>query len=290
MNKSQKPKNKKISRILYICAIAILAGVFLFSGGMLLKYYTESRQSQQVNQALREMKGDYVRPTIREIGNKLQTYDPEEAPTEPSSNLVTVTDPETGEETQVLRELAELYMLNPDLAGWLEIPNTNINYPVMHRPEDTDYYLYLNYHGAYDGRGCLYAREACDVSAPSDNITIYGHRMIDGSMFGQLGKYVSKDFWQENQYFYFDTLTEHHTYQIIRVFTTTATVDRGFSYHLFVDAETEEEFDAFLANCSRWQLYDTGLTATYGDKLVTLSTCEYTYENGRLVVVGKRID
>lgn len=287
---SPRPKNKKLSRILYTLALVLLAGIFLFSSGALVKYYIESRQSRQVNEALREMKGEYVRPPIRLPSSEGQSCIPDADMTEPSSNLVTVTHPETGEDVAVLKELAELYLLNPDLAGWLEIPNTNINYPVMHRPKDTDYYLYLNYHGVYDGRGCLYAREACDVSAPSDNITIYGHQMLDGSMFAHLSKYVNKSFWEENQYFYFDTLTEHHTYQIIRVFTTTATVGRGFSYHLFVDAETEADFDQFLKNCTAWQLYDTGLTATYGDKLLTLSTCEYTHENGRLVVVAKRID
>ena len=109
-------------------------------------------------------------------------------------------------------------------------------------------------------------------------------------MFSHLAKFIQKSFWQENQYLYFDTLDQHHTYQIIYVFTTTASVGEGFLYHQFINATTQEEFNSFLVSCSRHSLYDTGLTATYGDKLLTLSTCEYSQENGRLVIVAKRLD
>ena len=109
-------------------------------------------------------------------------------------------------------------------------------------------------------------------------------------MFGHLAKYERKEFWQDHQFLYFDTLTEHHTYQIIYVLTTTASMGQGFQYHLFVDAEDREDYNRFLTDCARNSIYDTGLTADYGDKLITLSTCEYTHENGRLVIVAKRID
>lgn len=291
MDKNNKQKKKwTVGRVLYVLALVALIGLFLFSAGALLKYYMESRQSKETYQQLQELKGDYTRPSLDPSGDQAQTYDPENPPTEPPENLVTVTDPETGEEVKVLAELAELYKLNNDLVGWLAIPGTNVDYPVVQRTESTDYYLHRDFHKNYDPHGCLYAREVCDVAAPSDNITIYGHRMLDGSMFADLVKYQNKDYWQENQYLYFDTLTEHHTYQIVYVFTTTATVGEGFTYHQFVDAETPEQFNEFTAECLRWSVFDTGLSATYGDKLITLSTCEYSYENGRLVVVAKRIN
>lgn len=277
-----------VSNILYIAVIIILIAVFLFSAGALIKYYIESQQSKQTYAGLQSLHGDYTRPAP---SLPTAATDPHtQTATEPTVPLVTVTDPNTGSQVQILQELSELYLLNTDLVGWLTIPGTNVDYPVVQRPEATDYYLYRDFYGSYDSHGCLYVREVCDVNAPSDNITVYGHRMKDGTMFGHLAKYESREFWQENQYLYFDTLTEHHTYQIIYVFTTTASAGEGFQYHLFVDAADQEEFNGFLVNCARNSLYDTGLTASYGDKLVTLSTCEYTQENGRLVVVAKRID
>lgn len=284
MKEHSKPP---IAKILYIAALVILIGIFLFSAGSLIKYYIESLQSKQTYENLQSLRGDYTRPSpVLPTAPNGET----QAATAPTSPLVTITDPDTGKEIQVLPEFSELYALNTDLVGWLTIPGTNVDYPVVQRPESVDYYLHRDFYGNYDSRGCLYAREQCDVNTPSDNITIYGHRMKDHTMLGHLAKYESKDFWQEHQYLYFDTLTEHHTYQIIYVFTTTATVGEGFQYHLLVDAADKEEFNGFLVNCARNSLYDTGLTANYGDKLITLSTCEYTQENGRLVVVAKRID
>lgn len=258
------------NRILYWSVLAALVAVFLFSAGSLIKYCAESTQSQRTYEGLQEIRGDFVRPS----------------PTEPEStepSLVTVGG------VEVLPELAELYELNTDLVGWLTIPGTNVDYPVVQRPESKDYYLYRDFYGNKDSHGCLYVQENCHVGA-SDNVVVYGHRMKDQTMLAQLAKYESKDFWKENQYLYFDTLTEHHTYQIIYVFTTTATVGEGFAYHQMVEAADGSEFNGFLVNCAQNSLYDTGLSATYGDQLLTLSTCEYSQENGRLVVVAKRID
>ena len=283
----KKHSKNSILKILCIVALVILIGIFLFSAGSLIQYYIESHQSKQTYEGLQSLRGDYTRPAPQ-----LPTAAESDSPpaTEPPSSLVTVTDPDTGEEVQLLQELAELYSLNTDLVGWLTIPDTNVDYPVVQRPEAQDYYLYRDFYGKYDAHGCLYAREQCDVAAPSDNITIYGHRMQDHTMFGHLAKYERKEFWQDHQFLYFDTLTEHHTYQIIYVLTTTASMGEGFQYHLFVDAENQEDYNRFLTDCARNSIYDTGLTADYGDKLITLSTCEYTHENGRLVIVAKRID
>lgn len=275
----------KVKKALYIGLLVLLAGIFLFCGWKLISYYAEGQQSRQTYQQLQALRGDYTRPAPG-----LPTIPQGEIPTEQAPELVTVTDPKTGEAVELLPELKELYLLNPDLVGWLTVPDTNIDYPVVQRPEEIDYYLYRDYHENQSDRGCLYAREACDVAAPSDNVTVYGHRMNDFSMFGHLGGYEKKDFWQSHQYLYFDTLTQRHTYQVICVFVTSASEGKGFPYHLFVDAADEAEFDRHLATCNAYRIYDTGLTAQYGDKLLTLSTCEYGQENGRLVVVAKRIE
>ena len=109
-------------------------------------------------------------------------------------------------------------------------------------------------------------------------------------MFAGLLQYQSKDFWEENQTFVFQTLTEKYEYQIIAVFITSGYYGVGYPFHMFVRAESAEAFNQFVADIKGLALYDTGVSAEYGDKLITLSTCEYSLENGRLVVVAKRID
>ena len=116
--------------------------------------------------------------------------------------------------------------------------------------------------------------------------------MNDGSMFSALTKYKNKEFWESHKYIAFDTLTEHHIYKIIFVFKTVTYSDSSgsFKYYYFVDAEVPDDFSAYINKCKDLSLYDTGITSEYGDKLITLSTCEYSRNNGRLVVVAKRAD
>lgn len=195
------------------------------------------------------------------------------------------------EEKTVLPELAELYQQNSDLAGWIRIEDTNINYPVMHTPDNPDFYLKHSFEKEYSDYGCPYVQENCDVQKPSDNLTIYGHHMKNGSMFADLEKFKSQDFWQVHKTISFSTVTDRYEYEIISVFKTVVYTDSpdSFKYYHFVDAETPGDFSAFVEKCKELSLYDTGVSAEYGDKLITLSTCEYSRTNGRLVVVAKRI-
>ena len=198
----------------------------------------------------------------------------------------TVTNPKTGEEMEILRELEALYNMNSDLIGWLRIPAVDVDYPVVHTPDDPQYYLRRNFDKKRQTRGCLFLEGAADPYKPSDNLTVYGHRMQDGTMFGKLERYKKKDFWEQNPYIYFDTLTQKGTYEIVAVFKTSGST--GFDYHLFVDGGEPEFFD-FMAKVKDLAMYDTGVEAVYGDKLLTLSTCDYSLKNGRFVVVAKRI-
>ena len=123
----------------------------------------------------------------------------------------------------------------------------------------------------------------------SDNVVIYGHHMNNGSMFADLCKYESENFYWEHPTIRFDTLAGFGEYEIVAVFKTVAYSERGFKYYHFVDAADEDDFNAFISQCKALALYDTGVSAEYGDKLLTLSTCEYSWTNGRMVVVAKLI-
>ena len=180
--------------------------------------------------------------------------------------------------------------------GWLRIEGTVLDYPVMQTSTDNaNYYLYRDYNKNNSTQGTIYAREECDIYKPSDNVTLYGHTMKDGSMFYCLHNYTSKTTWDNNSLVFFDTFdpktgkVEYHTYKIFSVFKTSANVGEGFSYHKFENAANEQEFNDFVSTCKKLAFYDTGVTPKYGDKLLCLSTCEYTLDNGRLVVAAVRI-
>lgn len=277
----------------YILVILALLCVFLVCGWKLYAYFSEGIQTQNAYDELSEIIGQ-ARPTEDPTDATVDWSAIEKLPQEeiadmPESPYVSVENPNTGEAVLMLPEFEALYKINPDIVGWISIPDTNVDYPVVQRRDKTDYYLYRDFYGNQVARGCIYVREMCDVFAPSDNVVIYGHRMQDGSMFADLANYTSKSYWEEHPYIQFDTLRGRHTYQIICVFRTSATVGEGFSYHLFVDAEYDSDLDEFWSSCRKTAYYDTGLAPRYGDKLITLSTCEYSLTNGRLVVVAKQV-
>ena len=271
--------------LLWVCIL-----VFLGSVTYLAIYWINSRNAGQDYDELAGIKDDNAvtpRPTIEETQPSVPTETT--APTEPTTNLVDVVDPETGETVQVLPEFKELYVQNNDIVGWITIPGTDISYPVMQTPDEPNFYLDHNFEKESSVHGAIYAREQCDINRPSANITLYGHRMKDRSMFAKLDLYMEKSFFEENPYIYFDTLTELHTYKIISVFLTSATYGKGFPYQRHLDYESDENYLSFIKTCKDLALYDTGVEAQIGDKFITLSTCEYSQENGRLVVVAKRI-
>lgn len=183
---------------------------------------------------------------------------------------------------------ADLYAQNNDFIGWLTIDDTIINYPVMQSKDNPNYYLNHNFNKEYSRFGVPYIQENCSLS--SDNIIIYGHNMKNKSMFNELTKYKNNDFYNTHRYIHLDTLSEQRTYEVICAFKTVAYTSNGFDYYSFVNSNTEEDFSAYIEKCKALSFYDTEVSAEYGDKLITLSTCEYSQNNGRFVVVAKLIE
>lgn len=267
-----------MKKALYIVTIILLLVVFGFSAFQVINYFIEGKETQEQFDALAQIKEEAKNAATAPTQETVEATEPAEE-TEP-----------TGEtEPTMLPEYAELYAINDDLVGWITIAGTRVDYPVMQTPDNPNYYLKRNFEGMDNVRGCIYVREECDVYMPSDNVTIYGHNMRDGSMFADLHKYLDKEVWEENPLIFFDTLYEYHTYKIFAVFNTTASIGEGFSYHQFEVAESEEDFNEFIATIKSLQEYETGITPVYGDKIICLSTCEYTQDNGRLVVAAVRI-
>ena len=291
MKQGKYVKRKKRAPLWYYALLLILAAVFAFCIWYIADYFVGSRQQAGEFEDLAAMV-EAVRGTAPTVPRQEMATDEngETIPNDGDFEMMVPTPVENiRNEDGILLEYAELYARNPDMAGWLAIDGTKINYPVMHTPGRPNHYLQRNFNGEFSSWGCLYAREECDLEEPSDNVTIYGHNMKDGSMFAGLNAYTDREFWKSHRYIRFDTLTEHHTYVIFAVFTTTASEGQGFDYFDFIDAADEMAFDTFLAKCFSNALYDTDIQPEYGDKIICLSTCEYSQINGRLVVAAMRI-
>lgn len=196
--------------------------------------------------------------------------------------------PDTTAPKVILPQYTELYDQNPDLFGWLKIEGTKIDYPVMHAPTEREKYLHANFEGEYSYAGTPFLDETC--TADSDNLLIYAHNMPNGSMFRDLLKYQEKNFWQAHPVIVFNTLYEEQEFEVLaafydRVYYSTETV---FKFYQFIDAEDQEAYDYAVSQFKEKSLYDTGVEASCGDRLITLVTCAYHTDNGRFVVVAKK--
>ena len=189
---------------------------------------------------------------------------------------------------------------NEDVVGYIRVVNDPdkdpddkkyylINYPILHRPTERDYYLYRNFYGQEDKHGAIYLRESCNMFEPTDVLTIYGHNMSDGSMFAGLHKYLTKSYFNSHQYITVWDLYEEHTYQVVCIFRTSGTYGVGFPFHLFDNFADEAEYLEFINGARDLAIYDTGIETQYGDQFICLCTCEYTINNGRLGLLAKRL-
>lgn len=193
---------------------------------------------------------------------------------------------QTNENNYNLENIAKI---NSDVIGWIKVDGTNIDYPVM---QNKNFYLHRNIYKNYSSHGTPYIAEYCDLKT-SDNLIIYGHHMNDNSMFSGLVNYKNYQFYKNHKYIKFYTLIDGQTveniYEIIVTFKTVAYSDNGFKYYNYINFYNDEDFKSYISNCQRLEFYNTETSANYGDKLITLSTCEYSQKNGRMVVVAKKI-
>lgn len=210
-------------------------------------------------------------------------------PARPSETEKTVESSPEAVETDNRERFAALYERNSDFTGWLCIEDTAVNYPVMLTPDDPEYYLRRDYDGNASASGVPFLGEGC--TPDSDNAIIYGHNMKSGSMFADLTKYIDQSFFQTHPVIQFDTMERSSEYEIIAVFRERVH-DKNeanvFRYYTYGGSLTEEQFNEYLVNIKELSIYDTGVTASYGDQLLTLSTCSYHSTDGRFVVVARR--
>lgn len=246
-----------MKKIIKISVVILLIGIMLISSYFIYKNMQEDKEQEEI---------------FEELENIVTTNETNEEKEQQEDNV----------------NLNKLYKINNDIVGWLKIENTNINYPVMQTKDRPDYYLRKNFYKEYSVFGTPYIDENCDIEN-GNNLIIYGHHINGNKMFGELENYKNEEYYNKHKFIKFYTLNKKAEYEIISVFKTTVYNDKGFKYYQYYNLEDEREFETFINKCKELSLYDTQKIAKYGDKLLTLSTCEYSQNNGRLVVVARKI-
>ncbi|MHA7967304.1 sortase domain-containing protein [Paenibacillus sp. CAU 1782] len=193
-------------------------------------------------------------------------------------------------EPVMLSEFKELYMRNSDIVGWLKIDGTRIEYPVMQNLQDADYYLNHDFDKRENKSGLPFLDEHSQTNGTGISL-IHGHHMKSGWMFKDLMKYKKESFYKEHSTFQFSTLYEKQEYEIIAVILSQVyrKSDDVFKYYQIENVSTPDEFDLYVQSIKQLALYDTGVTAQFGDTLMVLSTCEYSTKNGRLAVIARKL-
>lgn len=258
-------KKKIIINIIMVICLLVALGC----GGYLAYYYYTSAKSEKAVDRLADMiETDHENPNASPV-------------------LVNV------DGVMVQKKFEALYKENHDFIGWVKIEDTNIDYPVMYTPNDSEkgeYYIHRNFEGEYSAAGLPFVDQNCEIQHMTDNIIIYGHNMNAGTMFHDIIKYEDKEFYESHKTFTFDTIYENAVYEVVAMFYGQILDEDSdaFKYYEFVNAGSEEEFTDYVNQIKSMSVIDTGVDVKYGDKLVTLSTCAYHVENGRFAVIAKR--
>lgn len=283
-NGAMKKDKRTLSILLIILGICCLGT----AGGILLYRHMADRQSEEVLEALRssaegyELVGQPVEPTDE------QATKPPPVEAEPTAVPEPTASPEPTPKP-VENPYQDSFLANEDMAAWLVVPDTPIDYPVMWTPRDENYYLRRGFDGKTNQNGCLILDTDSCVNPLTTNLIIHGHNMKSGAMFGELANYKEETFFQEHREMQLYTEEGVRNYEVIAVFLSQVyrKTDQVFKFYQFFQADTQEEFDNFYENIKAMSLYDTGVTAEYGDHFLTLSTCAYHVEQGRFVVVAR---
>jgi len=289
--KQKKQNRRKLLRInrriaCMVSALVFISSILCINWNLLMDVRT-NYQTQKLQERIKEKDIAYAQKAASNLSKENQE----------GVKLIEqhMTDDMSEFESGVLPKFTQLYEENQDFVGWLRIPGTKIDYPVMSRKGDNDYYLDKNFRQQYDKNGLLildYRNEIQkDKTVNPQNFIIYGHNMRTGVMFGTLKYYKEKDFCEEHKTIQFDTLYETCEYQVVAAMLSGVAYEdeNVFRYYDAIDISTEENFNIFRENILSNAIYTTDETITYGDTCLILSTCDNYKEDGRFVLIAKRV-
>ena len=264
-------KKKIVLNILII----VFALVFIGCGWYLFSYYWDAKQAGDEIEELEQLVEDTA---------ALSEDDPEIA------EDIEIVAP-SGDKKKVFKKYKKLYKKNNDVIGWVKVDDTPINYPVMFTPKDNEYYLHRNFNKQDDSNGMPFLDAACDPDDPDNNLLIYGHHMRSGMMFAHLEDFEDESFYKKHKIIHFDTLYETGDYEIIAVFRSQVYPENvdTFKYYEYLGHLSEKRFKEYVEGIEKLSMYKTGIKPEYGEQLLSLVTCAYHVNEGRFVVVARKI-
>ena len=182
------------------------------------------------------------------------------------------------------KDFAKLRQTMPDIVGWIRLDDSVIDYPVV-QGEDNEYYLKHFPDGTQNRFGSIMMDEA-NRGDFSDTVNIlHGHHMRGGSMFGGLHQYESREYWETHQTIRLMTPDGDYDVAVFAAYTV-----NGYTFTYPTNFDTEEDFNKFIHRAITSTPYDTGIEVTFEDRLLMLSTCVYTFDGARFIVLGKIVD
>ena len=262
--KRRKKKKMPVPLLAALCVCVVALGVSIWQlSDIFLEYKAGEDEYAELQQ--------YVRGEIPE--DREEAEEPEESE-EPAQ------EGETEERVQRIA-LGELQSQNPDTVGWIEIPGTEISYPLM-QAEDDAYYLNHTFSGKVNSAGSIFVEALNSADFTDLHTIIYGHNMKNGSMFAGLKNYSSPSYLVAHPNVYVDLADGTHSYQIFSVYEAPSDSD---SYT--IGFAPDEQYETFLQTLKSRSAYDTGVTVTKEDSIITLSTCTSHGEHRYLVHARK---
>ena len=290
MEEKTKAKRKRIHVIIYL----LLSILIILSIMYIINFFSLRKEAKEQSKLLSAI-DIYGREETKEVTqNNLENgkENVESESEEKGETISTENTEEVKQETERMLQVKELQGQNADIIGWIEIENTNINYPVL-QGTNNRYYMTHNYKKENSKNGSIFLDATYNWNIPSNNLLIYGHNLGNGMMFQELLKYEKESFYQEHPVIRFTTAEEDAEYEIISVFKSRVyykSEKNVFRYYYFINSKSEEEYNQFVKNAKNASLYSIDATANYGDQLITLSTCSYYVQDGRFAVVGRKQD
>ena len=266
-------KKEKIRKIVMDLSVIVIVGCFFAFGDL----YMQNREQLKIEE---EIKGQIIDT------DNLDDNQYNEAWQEVFAQYPQIQFPEN-----MNLRYSYLYALNQDLVGWLNIPGTNLDVQVV-QAEDNDYYLRRDFYGKSSRYGCPYMDYKNDSKYLDDNTVIYGHHMTDGLIFSNLDKYKTLEGYKESPIIVYNTLYDTYYFKVFAAFYINATPadDNNYFFNFMItDFSTDERFSKFVDELEKRSVIDTGVSVQPDDKLLTLVTCTYEFNDARFVVVGRMV-
>ena len=249
-----------MKRFVYAFVMIILAGIFAFSAYKIYEIQSEYKQGED---------------TYSDISTDV---------------VVEVNEPTASSETEAKSEIpvqinfTKLKNVNSDIIGWIYNAGTVINYPVV-QGKDNDYYLNHLITGKYNSSGTPFLDANIKSDFSEKHSIIYAHHMKNGSMFSSITNYKNSDYYNKHKNMYLMTPTKNYRLEVFSAYVTPADSDtymRGFGEN--------EEYENYIKNITSKSIVNTGVVVAKEDRIVSLSTCSYEYENARFIVHCRTVE